>query len=153
MPLIQHTPQLIEVAVSDRKINDTTIKQKVVFQSLLHRQMSTGESRVGVTVQVNLYAADGDGYGSQLTGNGFTPYMVELVADNQTIVDASNGAILAINTDYKSKADWEAAANEYEQAVMFQGDFFELLRDNTAIEIGDLIRQHIAQADAMGKFA
>ena len=153
MPLIAHTPTPIEVPVSDRKVNDTTIKQKAIFQRLEHRILPSGEARVGVNVLVNLYAADGEAFGEKLTGNGFQSYMVELVADNQTIVDASSGAILAINTGYKSKADWEAQAQAYEQPVMFQGDFFELIRDNQSVEIGGMIRQHIAQADAMGKFA
>jgi hypothetical protein len=153
MPLIPHIPTPIEVSVSDRKVNDTTIKQKAVFQRLEHRIAYNDEARVAVTVLVELYAADGDSYGEKLVGPGFAGYTVELVADNQTIVDVTTGEILAINTGYKSKMAWEAEAQGYEQPVMFQGDFFELIRDNQPIVIGDLIRQHIAQADAMGKFA
>lgn len=155
MPLISHPPTPIIVEVSDRKINDTVIKQKVVFQRLEHRIQPDGTARVGVSILVELYAASGAGYGEKLSGNGFNPYYDELVADNDTIVDAQTGDILAININgfgHKSQDDWTKQANEFKQNVMFQGDFFEVLRDTQPVEIGALIRQHITQADAMGKF-
>lgn len=155
MPLITHTPSPIVVEVSDRKINDTVIKQKVVFQRLEHRIQTDGTSRVGVSILVELYAANGTAYGEKLTGNGFNSYYDELVADNNTIVDVQTGDILAINViafGYKNQPDWIQQANDFKQDVMFQGDFFEVMRDSQPVQIGALIRHHITQADAMGKF-
>lgn len=152
MPLLPGARALIEIAVASRTIVDTLIKQKAKFVSLLHQQTEAGESLVIVTVRVALFAADGDGFGPALEGPGFSAYEVQLRADNQTVVDAQTGAILAIRLG-EPEADWQNKLASYEQPVMLQGDFFEYLRENQPIKIGEMIRQHITQADAMGRFA
>ncbi len=152
MPLLPGARTLIEIPVADRVFLDSVIRQKARFVSLVHHQYESGESLAHIAVEVRLYAADGDGFGPVLDGPGFAPYRVELAADNQTVVDAQTGAILAIRQG-EAEADWQEKLTGYAQPVMLQGDFFEYLRENVDVRIGDMIRLHIAQADAMGRFA
>lgn len=137
--------------MADRVIGDTIIRQLVRFVGLRHSQGPDGQCAAYVDVLVTMYAALGAGRGPELNGAGFAPYAVSLVADNQTIVDAATGRILAIRQG-ENQADWLALAEGYPQDTMLQGDFFEQLREQP-LRIGDMIRQHIAQADAMGRFA
>jgi hypothetical protein len=156
MPLLPGTRTPIEIAVSDRISGDTIIKQKARFKRLIHEQFPTGECVVYILLEVTMYAAQGAEFGPALVGKGFAPYEVPLTADNQTVVDAAPGpnagAILAIRSG-QDDTDWQALLNSYEQPVMLQADFFEYLRDNAPIQIAGMIRQHIAAADAMGKFS
>lgn len=152
MPLVTPQNELIVINLTDRVFQNTTIKQKATFSGLEHRQNSDGVSSALIMVLVQ-YFADSDGdYGVHLHDKGVPDVTKYLVADNDTVVDASTGAILAIKTD-GNRDEWESIVNGYEQNVMLQGDFFGYLRDNASIIIGDMIRQHIAQGDAMGKFA
>ena len=75
-----------------------------------------------------------------------------LVADNDTIVDATTGQILAIRND-ETETTWLAKADAYEQDVMLQGDFFEEVCITLPVVIGNLIKEHITNANAMGRFA
>jgi hypothetical protein len=150
MPLVPYTKSDIEIAVSDRIYSDTIIKQKAKFTALHHTQDENG-SRVAVTVLVTMYANDNGEYSQELTGQGFKPYYVTLIADNNCLVNVADGAILAIRS-IETIMEWQAVATAYEQAVMWQGDFFEMVRETQSINIGALIRQHITAADAIGKF-
>jgi hypothetical protein len=150
MPLIPFTSTPIIIPVSDRTFNDTIIKQKAKFISLNHNQ-NDKESKATVTVEVYMYGNDNGDYGSLLTGPGFQPYTYNLTADNDCIVKVADGSIVAIRTDEPSEI-WNAKALLCEDDVMFQGDFFEMLRETQSIKIGDLIRQHITNADALGRF-
>jgi hypothetical protein len=156
MPLILYTPSVIELAVSDRVAGDTRVRQKARFVSLFHQQTPEGESSVRIVVCVRLYAAAGDDYGPALTGPGFSSYEATLGADNRTLVDARPehaGDVLAIREFGQTQASWQAVVDSFEQPTMLQGDFFEMLRDNQPVQIGDIIRQHIMRADALGRFA
>ena len=153
MPLQAYPRTPITLPVADRRVADTLVRQQAMFLQLTHTQAEDGQCRATVTVRVDLYAAAGDGYGQRLMGNGFSSYTVQLVAANDTLVDAQTGAILAIQLPGQSGADWQAHLDSFSQATMLQGDFFEYLRENQPIKIGDMIRQYIQQADAAGKFA
>lgn len=150
MPLSPFTPTQIVIPVADRAYNDTIIKQKAMFTRLTHHQSETSSS-VTVDVIVSMYANDNGAYGMPLTGLGFAPYHKSLGADNNTLVDAETGEILAIRADEPQDV-WEANAAEHDKLVMFQADFFLMLRDNAPIEIGKLITKHITDADALGRF-
>lgn len=150
MALVNYKTRKIEIELADRVIADTVIKQKAKFISLYHSQNET-DSFATITVTVSLYSADNGVYGAELTGAGFSSYNVVLIADNNTIVNAQTGAILLIRS-YESNEVWKATAEQFTENVMFQGDFFEMLRDTQSINIGDLIKQHITQANEMGKF-
>lgn len=151
MPLLAHTPTIIELPVADRVAGDTLIRQKARFVSLLHTQSPAGECRAVITVLVSLYAADGPGFGPALQGLGFQNYTVELVAANDTLVDAETGQILAMHQGQDAET-WQALCNGYTRPVMLQGDWFEAIRETQPVLIGEMIRQHIQQADAMGRF-
>lgn len=155
MPLISPPHTHIELPVADRIVADTRIRQKCAFAMLRHTQNEAGECCAHIGVLVTLYAADdaaAEGFGRPLTGPGFSSYAAELVADNNTLVDAQTGAIQAIRQG-ENDASWRAKIDAFPQPTMLQGDFFEYLRENQPVRIGDMIRQHIQQADAMGRFA
>ncbi|TGE26901.1 hypothetical protein [Hymenobacter metallicola] len=88
MPLLKPEVPIIEMPVSDRISGDTRIKQKARFVSFNHLQDLNGRCEARITVNVTLHAADGDGFGQPLTGLGFMSYNADLVADNNTVVDA-----------------------------------------------------------------
>lgn len=150
MPLLPFKSNRIEIALSDRVYNDTIIKQKATFTSLIHTQNEI-ESRAIITILVTMYANDNGEFGTLLSGPGFQPYQVNLVADNNCIVNAESGEIIAVRTT-ESTEIWLAKAELLEENAMFQGDFFEMLRDTQPIRIGELIKLHITQADSMNKF-
>ena len=156
MPLIPYTPSVIELAIADRIAGDTLIRQKARFLSLFHKQTPEGISSVQIVVRVCLYAAEGQGYGPLLSGPGFSSYEATLGADNRTLVDARPehaGDVLATRELGQTEEAWQAVVDSYPQPTMLQGDFFEMLRDNQPVQIGDIIRRHIARADALGRFA
>ena len=152
MPLVTPTLNPIKVALTDRVFNDTRFKQEAIFESLMHRQNEAGDSMAQINVTVKYYADNAGSFGTPLHDKGMPDKSVALMADNNTVVDAADGAILVIFA-HESEEERTAIANAYEQPVMLQGTFFATLRDNAPIVIGDMIRLHIAQADAMGKFA
>ena len=147
--LISFTSTPIEIPVSDRVSGDTVIKQKATFVSLYHCQ-ENGESKASIDVIVKLYGVSGDTYGAELQGPGFFPYRVTLVADNRTIVNAQTGEIKAIR-QFETDEEWIAKAEGFDEPVMFQGDFFEMLR-GMDIKISDLIQANIVHANEMNKF-
>jgi len=156
MPLYSPPQTTIELPVSDRVSGDTRFRQKALFLSLFHQQLPGGESSVRIVVRVRLYAADAsaaDGYGPQLTGPGLSSYEATLSADNRTLVDAADGTQLAMRQLGQTEAEWQALVESFPQPTMLQGDFFHALRESQPVQIGDMIRHHIQQADAMGRFA
>jgi hypothetical protein len=153
MPLISPSRDLIHVVLSDRVFDSTRFKQEAVFEMLEHRQQAaTGESTATIALTVKSYADDNGSFGVPLHDKGVPDKTVYLVADNNTVVDATTGTILFVFTN-ESIPDREEIIAGFSQDVALQGDFFGLLRDNSPIVIGDLIRLHIAQADAMGRFS
>ena len=159
MALLPYSPTPIELPVSSRVVGDTIFRQKARFMDLTHTQSPEGTCRVVVRVLVSLYAAQGEGFGPMLSGLGVSPYIMELVADNNTLVEATTGDILTGEggklyiRGKVSEQEWEAASTSSPTPLMYQGDFFEYLRENSPINISALIRQHINQADQMGKFS
>jgi len=136
--------------VSDRVVGDTIIKQKATFVSLSHNQNTSG-SYASIQVLVEMYANVAGDYGDKLSGPGIGTYYVTMNAENNTIVNAETGAILHVRNG-ESEAVWQALAELSPEPVMFQGDFFEMLREQP-VKIADLIRAHIANADALGRFS
>lgn len=150
MALIPYKTEQIIIPVADRIFNDTIIKQKATFTTLTHTQTANG-SNVRVEALVTMYSNDNGDYGKPLTGSGFAPYFVTVGADNDTIVNAQTGEILLVRTN-ESDAFWKAKADTNPEPVMFQADFFIMLRDTQSIEIGELIKKHIIQANNLGRF-
>lgn len=139
----QHHP--IELAVVDRLPG---IKQKARFVRLSHGQAASGECEATITVMVTMYRAEGQDFGPALSGPGFSAYPVELTADNNCLVDATTGAVLARRNGANS-VDWQATIDSFPQPTMLQGNFFEYLRDNGLPgTIRQMIEQHITQSDA-----
>ena len=154
MALITHPRTLIEVPLTDRVFDDTTIKQDAIFIGLRHDQNhDTGVGIVSITVLVKSFASDNGAKGIYLGDKGMYDKRIDLVADNDTIVNAATGEILAIRTRMMTPNDWQSIIDALTVDYAYQGDFFIQLREAAPIVIGDMIRQHIAQADAMGKFA
>ncbi|MFD2717915.1 hypothetical protein ACFST9_04265 [Hymenobacter monticola] len=156
MPIIQPTIEKIEVQLSDRIFNDTIIKQVAIFTRLEHRQHpETKVCSALVDVLVKSYSNDNGVNGIHLHDKGVYDRTVPLVADNNTVVRATTGEIVSINPMPFPNQAWKIAVDAIaeNQDVMYQGDFFWMLRESQEINIGGLIRQHILAADQMGKFA
>ena len=161
MAIQSYTPPPFELAVSDRTEGETTVKQKVRFLRLEHDD----EARTClIHIRVTPYAvAPGGGYGAALLRPPFTSYPATLAAENNTLVDTRDGSILAIRYTPRpggalgTDADWQADIARIEAdpdlLAMYQGDYFLQLRDTQSLIIGDMIRHHIQQADALGRFA
>ncbi len=171
MPYLEGARKLIEIEVSDRVYADTRFKQKAIFQSLNHYQnIDNGESSISVTVLVRCHAAiavpapvleeglepESDyvpkyEYGEVLTNKGIPDRYVQLIANNDTVVNMLDGTIIAIRQG-ETNEEWQTLLNSFEEQVMLQGDFFEYLRTNAPILIGQMVENHILNADLMGRF-
>lgn len=149
-----HTP--IELVVADRLLGGVAFKQKARFAAFTHSQDWTGACRLTVTVLATLHATDPaapQGVGEPMTGQESYSRQIVLVADNNCVVNAETGAILAIRQG-ESETDWQAILDALPAPTMLQGDFFEYLRENGLPgTIRQMIEQHIQQADQMGRFA
>lgn len=149
--------QLIEVAVSDYRAGATTYRQRARFLRLVHEQQAdSGECSCEIRVLLLPYAASETGEAGELLPAGrVLTLTVDLQARNDTLVSAADGAILAQRGQWEGQAQWQQRidALSEQQDTMLQGDFFEQLRENQPVLIGQMIRQHIQQADAMGRFA
>lgn len=152
MPVNPGPRKLIEIPVTDRVFGDTTIKQKAIFNSLLHQQQPDGQCSAIINVTVRSFAnvIDEEGnstYGVSLSDKGVPDRMLSLTADNNSLVELSSSSILATRK-YETNLEWDVIINSFPQETMLQGDFFELLRHYSPIDIEDMIRQHILLADA-----
>ncbi|WP_210522249.1 hypothetical protein, partial [Hymenobacter terricola] len=88
MALISAPTPLIVIPVSDRAVLGTRLKQQARFIQLRHSQDEAGLCAAYIDVEITMYAAaaDGDGYGPELTAEGFLRRQKTLVADNNTVV-------------------------------------------------------------------
>ena len=146
MPVNPGLRTLIEIPVSDRVFGDTTIKQKAIFNTLYHHQQANGECSVTISVTVRSFSLQDGVYGESLADKGVPDRQISLTADNSTLVDMTTGSLLA-SRRYETNQEWDVIVNSFTQETMLEGDFFELLRENSPIRIGELIRMHIALAD------
>ncbi len=152
MPRLPFSRTIIDVPVCDRQFGDTLIKQRARFTTLTHEQNLDGTCRVAISVVVTMHATVAGEYGEPLAAPGFTARPYVLAADNSALVDvtpgATFGAILARRGAMETEQQWLDRTDTFAQPTMLQGDFFEYLRENQDVRIGDLIRQHITQSDA-----
>lgn len=151
MPLLTPPRDLIQMPVADRRLGDTVVRQLATFVQLRHVQELNGECSAVIALRISLFAAAGEGFGPALAGPGFSDYMAELRADNNCLVVAQTGKILAVRGN-ETEADWLERCNAFAGDTMLQGDFFRALREGQAVKIGEMIRQYIQNADAAGKF-
>lgn len=143
----------IELPVTNLVVAGTIVRQKARFKKLEHEQHDDGTCTVLIVVVLECYAAgaDPDEYGPKLTGQRFIVEPFKHWGDNDTIVDAATGVTLRIRTN-ETPEQWEAVHEEYPQATINQGDFFELMRRNGVLDIDDLITYHIQEADRLGRY-
>jgi hypothetical protein len=155
MPLQPFEHAHITANVSDRVIGGVVVaKQRATYQSMsIEQNRSSGEMSIVMVVLVSLFAVSVTGeYGEAIPeGQGFHSYPVRLYANNLTAVTL-DGTIKHIRQQETQEQWAELLANDPDP-LMLQGDFFEYVRDNQPLKIGDLIRQHIANADQMGRFS
>ena len=152
MPLISIARELIKIPVADRIVGDTRVKQLAQVIGFTHDHDPV--TQLGVTVVkvlITCYAVDAEtgGYGPQLQGPQFnTTYQLRLVADNDTLVHAQTGAIVARRDKSQvSLAPWFKLANEHPEPVAFQGDFFLAVRRGPVV-VNDILTAHVLNADA-----
>jgi hypothetical protein len=140
--------------VCDREVAGIRYKQKAECKGFsVHEDDELG-CLVRMTIRLWLYAPDAeapDGYGPRVEGEGFTYRPRELKADDDTLVDAATGEILAERAKCSTE-QWAAVRDDPDRAVMGQGNFFQQVRDLVPFINRDLIAQHVHQANAMGRF-
>ena len=149
MPLLTPYRQKIQVPVSNRVYGDTIIKQDVVFVRLQHNQdYISGVSTAEIMLLLRAYSSINGNVGVPLNDKGIPDRLIQLVADNSTLVDVATGALLAIRTGETNEA-WNTLIGTFPQNTMLQGDYFAWLRDNHPLRIKDMILANITQADTM----
>lgn len=155
MPLLRLPQDLIEVRLPNRLISGAfTIGEKARFLTLKHGQNHDGACIVECHVWVTMHAlTPEDDLGAELTGTGFQGRKVTLRADNQTAVEAATGRIVLQKPTDQSYDAWLLEVTAHATDLMLQAEHFIFLRDNAPLVIGDLIRNNILQAIAMGRFA
>lgn len=152
MPVKPGLRKRIEIDLSDRVLNSTRWKQRAICSYFTCLQDEQGVCSVSLEVVVRSYSDDKGKYGESLHLRGVPDRAVVIEANNQTLVDFATGAILLVRSD-ENDVEWEQATAAFPQKTMLQGDYFEWLRENTPLVIGELIRFHILQADARGRFS
>jgi hypothetical protein len=162
MPHKEYTPAKVEVRVSRIAIGKTEVNQLAWCTKFITEEKEDGRFTVLMQLDLIPYAvvAEGDGWGECLAGVGpFQTRKAEIRADDNTIVEVTDdpndphfGRILAIK-HLSTPEEWAAADTQFPGQVMYQGQFMSYLRDNLPQVLGQVQRYHIAQADAMGRFA
>jgi hypothetical protein len=161
MPHKDYLPEKVAVRVSPIVIGKTSVNQLAWCTKFVTEEKEDGQFTVLMLLDLIPYAVveDGDGWGACLAGVGpFQTRKHEIRADDNTIVEVTDdpgdphfGRILAIKNS-STPSEWEAAES-YPGQIMYQGQFMSYLRDNLPQVLGQVQRYHIAQADAMGRFA
>ncbi|MBO2007563.1 hypothetical protein [Hymenobacter negativus] len=153
--------EFIEVPVSDRVFQETTVKQKARWVTLsVAQDPATKHLLVLVGLTVELYATHAGEYGSRLLGRGFADYPVTLRADNECAVyfnpadeeDPRNGQILYLQGE-RDAAEWAQLLEQAPEPVALQGDAFRWMMHHQPLVIGRMVRDFIAQADQDPRFS
>ncbi|GAB3303736.1 hypothetical protein [Hymenobacter tenuis] len=153
MALQTFDPTFIQYPLSDLTIGDTQVKQMGQLTDFhYHKNRQTGEAWAKITLYVTLHADIAGGIGPELPATVFGEGREEyLVADNNTLVDAETGEILAIKGIHPD-AYWQELV-EGERLVELQGVYFDKYSERIPEQsIADMWRWHILNAVAMGKF-
>jgi hypothetical protein len=152
------TPEIpvIIINVSDRRIGDTIIKQRAIYLGL-SENANPNTPGVVVNTEVRMYAADAtapDGYGPELTGEGFYPRPVPLVGNNDYLIDLTTGQVLAERRRQPknglpphTEAEWQAEIRTFPQPCMLQGTQFAYARTYEQFNITDLVTRHMELAN------
>jgi hypothetical protein len=147
MALLPYQHTVIEVDVSDRIVNNTIIKQKARWLSMLAAQDALSDLlTVQVRVRVSLYANDNGEYGPPLTGKGLSTYDVTLIADNNTAVNPGTGEVRCIRNN-ETDEEWLTLVASHHEVLMYQGDWFAKLLNEQAVMIAPMLRDFMLQAD------
>jgi hypothetical protein len=161
MPHKDYISENVAVRVSRIVIGKTEVNQLAWCKQFITTEEADGQFSVLMKLDLIPYAVqeEGDGWGECLAGVGpFQTRESSLRADDNTLVEVTDdptdphfGRILAIR-HISTPEEW-AAAEAYPGQIMYQGKFMKYLRDHVPQVLGQVQRYHIAQADAMGRFA
>ncbi|MDO7847642.1 hypothetical protein Q5H92_14835 [Hymenobacter sp. M29] len=151
MPQFPYTPERIEVDISDKPFNGGFLKRKAVFTRLLHAQdPHTAGALLSIDVLVCTYSRNPDGTpGDSLHEQGFPDVFRPFTADNRTVVNLQGDTLAVLESEQAAAA----SLADYQEPVMLQLDFFQLVRDTQPLGIKALIVAHIQAADALGRFS
>jgi hypothetical protein len=157
-----YTPEKVAVRVSRIAIGKTEVNQLAWCKQFIATEEADGRFSVLMKLDLIPYAVaeEGDGWGACLAGVGpFQTRESSLRADDNTLVEVTDdptdpnfGRILAIK-HLSTPEEWAAVENDFPGQIMYQGKFMSYVRDNLPQVLGQVQRYHIAQADAMGRFA
>lgn len=139
-------------------INDdsiTGLKRKAEYQMMIDNRTT---NEVITSWLVRYYANNNGQYGQQIVSEGISPYSRNLIANNDTLVDASQGG------SYVAKRDGDKwitvqTGQEYTQAeidanehLYGEYDFFMMIAETQPSIINNIIRQAGNQAAQANRF-
>jgi hypothetical protein len=135
--------------------NQTGLKRKAFYQTLIDNRIT---KELCTTWLVRYYENNNGEYGEQITSEGILPYSRNLIANNDTLVDASqdgayvakkiNGVWINIQTGVEF-TQAEINANDY---LYGEYDFFMLIAETQPSIINDIIRNAGMLAASMNRF-
>jgi hypothetical protein len=118
----------ISINIPDIVVNGTKIKAKAQLFTMTYNQAS---KYVALNWRVTYYSDSSGKYGSELAINGITGYNKETIADNNTKVNPSTGAVVLPDS-----------TGVYPAGSVGQYDFFYSIAENVDIKVHDLIRSY-----------
>jgi hypothetical protein len=158
MAFRQSKRAFIDLRVDDIVQGDTRFGQVARFFRLEHEQdPDTGICKALIKCRLLVFSLVNGALNEQLPRGRFVVLEPDLVGDNDTLVDAATGQILAIRYQTPATEDpamWGQVCHCFENRdVMLQGDWFEEQRDGAAIPVGGWILANMQQAQRMGRFS
>ncbi|MFZ4056994.1 MAG: hypothetical protein ACOYKE_02595 [Ferruginibacter sp.] len=133
---IEYTPVKISIDIPDVVINETTIKRKAELFTMTYNQSS---KYLSLNWKVTHYADSLGQYGQSLD-KLIPSWTKESIADNATAVNPQTGQILVPDS-----------LGNYSINYLGQYDFFNMLAENSPIQVHNLIRQYGLSVESWDK--
>lgn len=149
MAYIRNENTSIFVELPNKVIGNTVIKRKA---EVIAMNYSPRNQNVTVSLLINVYAqGDNDTYGDSLSSiPGFQPYLKELRADTNSIVDANTGEVLITNMDVlldpATFADGGILGNNRDYMNEFER--FSMMAQTQSVIVNNVIIQYIQTSAA-----
>ncbi len=159
--LIRPAREFIEVPVCDLLDAEGNVIAKQMLRFLnkfISSESETGEIYILVKTRLDRYLAQEDGsYGPLLTNKGFTPRIVELVADSNAAVNLATGEIIMRDTrtaeqklagvDAPTQEVWEAELEADPQPWILQSDYFANIMHHHQVGITAMLLDFMVMAN------
>ena len=127
---VPYDPIAIVINIPDVVVSQTKLKRTATLFTMVYNQY---RKTLSLKWTVKYFADSVGNYGAYLGGikGTISDYNKEIIADNTTFVNPTNGAFLIADSTGK-----------YSMNYMGQYDFFNAYAENYPIKVHDLIRQY-----------